>query len=336
MTDETTNLSPFDAARILATLLVTPDDYLDDYRREIFEGRDVPLPHLQTARELTLVVARLLHAAKEVDWPKLEAGLEALRAEPAEPPADVTIDEATRATAPETVVDLDPAGPAEPATILAATRASAGVERGPALGTPARPSPWSQDAAPVVGGPAVDHVPVRPAAHPAASETLASQLSPLAAAPSAPAVSVAPDTAPSQEASAVMARPELPFRPNPAAPPPPPVAAALDVSPSAGETVDSGQLSPLASMGPMFLQQMAAKAEVVELTIEQYASLHAMLEVQPAERQATLESFGVANEPSYRALRDHWTKRLGEDASLEESFAALVEKYAAWIRSQPR
>jgi hypothetical protein len=68
-----------------------------------------------------------------------------------------------------------------------------------------------------------------------------------------------------------------------------------------------------------------------QLTLEQYASLEAELEHAPAERAATLERFGVADERTYQLLRDAWHNHLDGAPFEMRRWNELRLHYRQWL-----
>lgn len=94
----------FDAAKVIAELLVTPSAQLESFRRAHFEGKTIPLSRLASARALCLAAASMLR--REDGDEKLAAGLLALDVEgsPADA-ADALLEHIRR---PETLPPMAP------------------------------------------------------------------------------------------------------------------------------------------------------------------------------------------------------------------------------------
>lgn len=294
-----------DAARVLAPLLVTPDDYLDQYRREVL-GADAELPieRLLVARELTFEVARLLKSKDPADWRRLDAGMAAVKASAPSPASDV----------PDTRVDAPPeiSMPPERAPSPIAAPAPVAAPMSAPTRVSAQPSPWAHA---VTGAP--------------------SREAPMSTARSGPPSSLSKpvDTASLGEESP-LAGTELPFiaadKPAPA-----PIADEVADESMAGETMGIGQMSPLAALASMAstVTSNGTPPKEVELTLEQYASLSATLEVFPDRRASTLETYGIHADAALIALERSWAAKIALDVALEKRFNDLVAHYREWIRS---
>lgn len=68
------------------------------------------------------------------------------------------------------------------------------------------------------------------------------------------------------------------------------------------------------------------------LTVHEYVSLRAALAVMGAARAATLRSYGVPSEASWRALEEHWRQHLAASAELRAEMDAVAEALKRWVR----
>lgn len=317
MAEDPTVLSAMDAARVLAPLLVTPDDYLEQYRREVLgEDAEVPIDRLLAARELTFEVARLLKSKDPADWKRLDDGVTAVKA----------ADASTASEVPDTRIDppSEISVSAEPAPSPVAPPAPVhGKITSPPMSAPTRvsaqASPWAHSATSATPPP-----PREPPAQPSAAPGPPSSLSkPI-------------DTASLGEESP-LAGAELPFMTASNSAPPPVASEVADES-MAGETMGIGQMSPLAALASMASTVTSngtpPKGSVsVDLTLEQYASLCATLEVHPERRASTLETYGILADAAFHSLERSWASKIAGDVALEKRFNELVAHYRGWIRS---
>jgi hypothetical protein len=70
------------------------------------------------------------------------------------------------------------------------------------------------------------------------------------------------------------------------------------------------------------------------LTLAQYTSLRAELEVRPSD--AILHMYYVLHEPALGALDAHWQKHFAERPEDRAVFERDLATFTAWLRTQPR
>jgi len=73
---------------------------------------------------------------------------------------------------------------------------------------------------------------------------------------------------------------------------------------------------------------------VVDLTLQQYASLRAELHMRPAHTAAVLERYRVSAE-GREALDAYWRLRFEADPLLRMMFARNYAEYIAWLKANP-
>lgn len=162
-------------------------------------------------------------------------------------------------------------------------------------------------------------------------------------------------------------RAALPFRKG-AAKAPPPAATKRDDDASLGETVEIGQLSPLAKMTLPFQNPAPqpsaddgstdegsteestdggggaeprqlpvvpeAPAHLRAMTLEQYAGLCAECAVHPSWTDPIHARYGVQSHAERAALDAHWRARLGADRQLMQLFRWHYARYEQWAKQQ--
>jgi hypothetical protein len=79
-------------------------------------------------------------------------------------------------------------------------------------------------------------------------------------------------------------------------------------------------------------QAVKAPAGIPELTPQQYASLRAELELEPANTAAILERYRLRNAADRAALEAHWRERFDADPVLRMTFARAYGEYVAWLK----
>jgi hypothetical protein len=302
MAEDPTVLSAMGAARVLAPLLVTPDDFLLEYRNEVLgEEVQMPLDRLRGVRDLAFEIARLLKSTDPADWDRLDVIAAAASSGPASP------------SSPKAKPAPEPPAPAQPAV-----------------------------------APAQDAMPPAPARPPVSAPTRVSPRSPWAtASPKAsasPAIESAPpsslskpqDTASLDEESPI-AGAELPFVTGAEAEAPAPVADEVANEAHAGETAGIGEMSPLAALAPMTTDgdspEAPSSSQLVKLTMEQFASLRATLDVFPERRQASFDSYHIADDAEYDEIVRQWSTTIEATPDMKERFEELVARYREWLRS---
>jgi hypothetical protein len=321
MAGESNPLDGRDAARVLATLLVTPDDYIEDCRRHLLgEDAQVPAVRMQQARELSFEVVRALSSSSNQDWKRIEAGLLAIRKATAASSAS-----GVAVASPSPLHDVAPAPPV------------VSEDNG---------SPW---------------VPTRNPKPPVSAQPDTPPRPPRVAPPQEPVISREPRPTAQPTSTAVgdtspLAGSELPFVAGQGVAPPP-VAKEVAEEAESGGTVGIDQASPLAGRAPDGASPPAtlvkpsptreleevpesetrsdASAEAASLTLEQYASLLATLERRPEQRAATLRSYHLSDEAAYQALEARWRAQLSRDDELKKRFDELVAQYFDWLRHHP-
>ncbi|MCC6521602.1 MAG: hypothetical protein IT373_02975 [Polyangiaceae bacterium] len=80
----------------------------------------------------------------------------------------------------------------------------------------------------------------------------------------------------------------------------------------------------------------ASGAPVVELTIDQYASLCARCDVYKERTQEIERAFGIGSAEARRALTAHWVARLTSDRAVFSEFNARFHEYHAWLAAERR
>jgi hypothetical protein len=79
-----------------------------------------------------------------------------------------------------------------------------------------------------------------------------------------------------------------------------------------------------------------ASGQAPKLTLEQYASLRAELEVTPAEVERIERSYGIRSAAERDALKADWAVELATKPAQMKKFEELRKSYAAWLREQKR
>lgn len=93
--------------------------------------------------------------------------------------------------------------------------------------------------------------------------------------------------------------------------------------------------APRAAIPPAIVTLPEAPRDVPELTLEQYASLCAELELAPSREQETLRRYHLRSDQKAR-LDSYWTARFLADSNVHGAFRHAKTTYANWLKSTRR
>jgi hypothetical protein len=94
-------------------------------------------------------------------------------------------------------------------------------------------------------------------------------------------------------------------------------------------------LPPPPAMGSALDETTPVGAGVPNLTLQQYASLRAELEVRPHRWSQILPQYRVKHQAAFGALDEHWQRTFAEHPEQRAVFEAFRTECAAWLRTQP-
>ncbi len=103
-----------------------------------------------------------------------------------------------------------------------------------------------------------------------------------------------------------------------------------ETTPSADNTI-ARAVAALALPG-----SAAAVAVLPELSLNEYASLHAELSVWPERAGEILVRYRVGNKAAQGALDAHWATRFGGEAGLRADFERALGEFVGWLRGWRR
>jgi hypothetical protein len=91
-------------------------------------------------------------------------------------------------------------------------------------------------------------------------------------------------------------------------------------------------------LSPMLFKAtpFADKPLLPELTLDQYASLCAELQIAPDDKDAIARRYGMKSGVDLDRLEESWSGRLRADGALRRALLDRVQAFAAWLRHHPR
>jgi len=94
-------------------------------------------------------------------------------------------------------------------------------------------------------------------------------------------------------------------------------------------------VTPPAAIPPAMVAQPEVPRDVPELTLEQYASLCAELELAPNREQETLQRYHLRSDQKGR-LDSYWTARFLADSNIVAAYRHAKSTYMTWLKSTRR
>lgn len=282
-------------ARLLSTLLQTPDDELDDFARERLAAPDLDQQALAKGRDLLIHVGRALDHPDPERWKGIAHAVSTIehweqgRAQRTKPSSDV----AAAAPAPAPAAPATPAPRLSPLPIPAAPPV---LPVSPRMAAPvaAAPSPWMKGAAPLPPS-----SPPPPGARDLAAVSPRLQ-----------------ETAPARGPTGD----PLPFRAGAAPPPPAPIG--LEPNPALGFTVTAaskkGPTLPFAAV----TDKPAASEPPAGMTLGRYAEMCVERTLWPANTQGRRARFGL-DEAGEAQADEYFRRRFDRDPSQRTTWLAL-------------
>jgi hypothetical protein len=318
------NLALRAPGRVLSSLLLTPDEELEGFKRACLgEHSRVELHNLVRARQILQVIGRTLADDDPVQWQRVSAAWEALVPSfPTAARAPLEDAEATLAIEPERKAPGAPAALPDGALPFvkrdgrAPPPAPAAIPQGDAMGrTGSAEETLPSTALSAADLAFLDALPFHPP--PAAPSAPGSATHGPAVAPPTPVVAQ-----PSGPAPTPGLRAALPFRAAPA--PDADATAALAPLDDARARVGGDAAGAPAPPPPVYGR------------IEEYAYYRALCDVHPERTSATCAHFGVSDERLRAELEQVWGERLAQQPSLRQHLDRLYAHYRRWLEQQVR
>ena len=321
--------------RVLSSLLLTPDDELEGFKRACLgEHSRVELHNLARARQILQVIGRTLADDDPAQWQRISAAWEALV------PSFPTATPISKPDA-ESTLAIDPARP-PPATPAGAAGGALPFVPRDARVTPPASAGMPQSDAMARQGSSEETLPSTALSAADLAFLDALPFHPPPAAPSAPGPGPAPYGSAVAAPAPVVAQPLGPHPPTQGqtAPPTRRQTAPPSRTAPAPDADATAALEPLSDTGARAASSAtgapSAPLPPVFGRIEEYAYYRALCDVHPERTGATCAHFGVSDERLRAQLEQVWRERLVQQPALRQHLDRLYLHYRQWLEQQKR